>query len=194
MCLAATKPLSLLTFSFLEDEERDPDYAIQAAISPWTTNDMRDNCGDIETRVKARCRDFLEITPSIDKVELVSDIQNNDNSSLFQESRLPMPVFWVDFLHRTVRDFFLGDNMQTLLLDWIKTPFNPHVTLCRSFVMQMKIIRPTEDNVKSHKQPFIHLVMTFCIILGRLRIGTVQLNQRSLKKLIDSGYITTGAT
>ncbi|OBT62583.1 hypothetical protein VE03_07372 [Pseudogymnoascus sp. 23342-1-I1] len=161
MCLAATKPLSLLTFSFLEDEERDPDYAIHASISPWTNNDMKDNCGDIETRVKARCRDFLEITPSINKVDLVSDIQDNDDSTLFRESRLPMPVFWVDFLHRTARDFFLGDDMQTLLRDWIKTSFNPHVALCRSFVMQMKIIRPTSDHVMPQKPPFFDLVDDF---------------------------------
>ncbi|KFX91101.1 hypothetical protein V490_06073 [Pseudogymnoascus sp. VKM F-3557] len=148
MCLAATKPLSLLTFSFLEDEERDPDYAIRAAISPWTNDYMKASCEDIETRVKARCRDFLEITPSFD----------ND---LAQGPRAGMPVFWVDFLHRTVRDFFLGDDMQTCLLSWIKTPFNPHIALCRSFVMQMKIIPPTRDLPSPSRPPFFDLVEDF---------------------------------
>lgn len=161
MCLAATKPLSLLTFSFLEDEEKNPDYAIEAAISPWTNDNMKANCGDIETRVKARCRDFLEITPGSDMVDLVSEIQEDDGSSLVRESRLSMPVFWVDFLHRTVRDFFLGDAMQTLLRNWIETPFNPHIALCRSFAMQMKIIQPTRDHVMSLDPPFFDLVEDF---------------------------------
>ncbi|KFZ19148.1 hypothetical protein V502_03810, partial [Pseudogymnoascus sp. VKM F-4520 (FW-2644)] len=159
ICLAATKPLSLLTFSFLEDEEKNPDYAIEAAISPWTNDNMKANCGDIETRVKARCRDFLEITPNSDMAYL--EIQEDDGGSLVREPRLSMPVFWVDFLHRTVRDCFLGDDMQTLLRNWIEAPFNPHIALCRSFVMQMKIIQPTRDHGMSLDPPFFDLVEDF---------------------------------
>ncbi|KFY07882.1 hypothetical protein V492_06737 [Pseudogymnoascus sp. VKM F-4246] len=160
MCLAATKPLSLLTFSFLEDEEQDPDYAVHAEISPWTNGNMKSNCEDIETRMKARCRDFLEITPRSDMMDTISQTQGNDNDSIVERTP-PMPVFWVDFLHRTVRDFFLGDDMQSRLRGWVKTPFNPHITLCRSFVMQMKIIQPTRDYPTFHPPPFFDLVEDF---------------------------------
>ena len=164
MCLAATKPLSLLTFSFLEDEERIPDYAIQASMSPWTSDYMTTRCEVVKKRVKARCRDFLEIVPSRDQVDLFSVIPGVEHQA--RKTRSDRPMLWVTFLHRTVKDFFLGDDMQALLRDWMKSPFNPHLTLCRSFVMQMKILPPTKEYLDVRDAPFFDLVEDFLYHTG----------------------------
>ncbi|KAI9650418.1 hypothetical protein NHQ30_000432 [Ciborinia camelliae] len=129
MCLATSKsltPLPLLTFSFLDGEQDNPNYADLGDITPWTNDHMVKELKTLKRRVKARCRDFLQIVPA-------------DMSRCFSSDR-GFTEPYVEFLHRTVRDFFLQHGMQTLLRDWIKYPYNPHLSLCRSFAMQVKVL------------------------------------------------------
>jgi hypothetical protein len=127
MCLAAESPLNLMTFSFLE--QKDPNYALLSEIMPWTEEKLMKRCEVVRKRVKIRCRDLLEISPSSLTHESPrrSDVPNVHRD------------YQVDFLHRTVRDFFLSEKMQRKLSTWIEGPFNAHLSLCRAFLAYMKI-------------------------------------------------------
>ncbi|EDN93180.1 hypothetical protein SS1G_09046 [Sclerotinia sclerotiorum 1980 UF-70] len=105
MCLAADEPLPLLTFSFLEEEQKNPNYAIAEGINPWTTDHMAKELETLKIRVKARCRDSLQI---------------------FETGQWHAGNPGVSFLHRTVEDFFLESRNQTPLPEWINYPYNPH--------------------------------------------------------------------
>lgn len=61
MCITADESLPLLTFSFLEEERNNPNYAILGDIAPWTNHHMEGEIETLKRRFKARCRDILHI-------------------------------------------------------------------------------------------------------------------------------------
>ncbi|KAF7865721.1 hypothetical protein EAF04_005887 [Stromatinia cepivora] len=131
------EPLPLLTVSFLEKEQKNPNYVIAEEINPWTTDHMEKELETLKRRVKARCRDFLQIVRAGLPISSDPDWR-------------PQPR--VEFLHRTVRDFFLEYRNQTLLHDWMKYSHNPHLSLCRSFAMQMKVL-PISTSASNFYEP-----------------------------------------
>src|SRR5215469_2244580 len=49
-------------------------------------------------------------------------------------------LYKVVFLHRTVRDFLLSKDVQSLLQSWISTPYAPSPLLCRAHLAEIKTI------------------------------------------------------
>jgi hypothetical protein len=117
IALQAGEPLSLITFWFLDElGEADPDFAIHANVEPIAFEELQIREEDMERRLDGRCKGLLEVTKC---------------SGGFPEHK-------VDFLHRTVRDFLLMKHMQVILSERTHRDFNPRLSLCNTFLAQMK--------------------------------------------------------
>jgi hypothetical protein len=109
--LQAMQPLPVLAFTFLERERENPNYALEVHAAPYPDHAMGAIHRRMKERLNARCRDLLEV--NIDSSE----------SGIFK--------YKVDFLHRTVRDFFVDTNaLEEMLKGRIATSFNAHWSLC----------------------------------------------------------------
>ncbi|KAL0938096.1 uncharacterized protein CTRU02_207827 [Colletotrichum truncatum] len=109
--IASGQALPLLAFEFLDREEKNPNYALQMDLKSFPLEKVGSTYKRLKKRVEARGRDLLHISEHSDKKFL---------------------QFQVDFLHRTVRDFFrdTGAMDQTILLRETNE-FSPLVSLCR---------------------------------------------------------------
>ena len=103
--LEAVEPLSLLTYSFLDEENLETTLA--STNNPLTTSDIVIREDDMQRRLNGRCKGLLEVVRG--------------------EKRSPneFPLLRIDFLHRTVHDFLLTKDIQIMLAENLKADFNP---------------------------------------------------------------------
>jgi hypothetical protein len=86
----------------------------------------------MKIRINARCRDLLETT-------------------IYPEEKL-FDRYQVDFLHRTVRDFFLETSaIDDILKPELRISFEPSLSLCRMMLALAKTSRGMEHREKRHK-------------------------------------------
>ncbi|KAI1056888.1 hypothetical protein LB507_002420 [Fusarium sp. FIESC RH6] len=110
--IAAEQALPLLAFEFLDREMDDPDYALTMKAAPLSKVEVEAVGKRSSTRLHARCGDLLYVTV------------NPTETRLFKSQ--------VDFLHRTVRDFFLDTGViDTMIHKRPTEEFDPHLSLCR---------------------------------------------------------------
>jgi hypothetical protein len=126
----ALQPLPLLAFKFLEEEQHRKDYALDSSVQPYELPKIEMIRENMKTRLNARCKDLLEV------------IEDTSESS---------PVMFrykADFLHRTVRDFFLKTNvMEQLRQGRPDFEFNVKLSLCKIMVALDKAL-PVEKDVR----------------------------------------------
>jgi hypothetical protein len=130
VALEAVEPLSLITYSYLDED--DPDCGIHAEIQPLTVEEVQSRQEDMRRRIDGRCKGLLEIP-------------RYTSSPLH-----PFFRFKVTFLHRTVRDFLLTRDMQKMLTELIKHEFNAKASICKAFLAQMKSVPWTSRYEQTH--------------------------------------------
>ena len=81
---------------------------------------------DMQRRLNGRCKGLLEVTRGK------------------QRGEYDLPILRVDFLHRTVHDFLLTKDVQTMLNENVKDDFNPNLRLCKALLAQLKFLSPGE--------------------------------------------------
>ncbi|KAH0536562.1 hypothetical protein FGG08_006570 [Glutinoglossum americanum] len=119
--IQAVQPLPALAFEFLDKERENPDYALKAQIIPYQDPEIRSIYEKTKKRLNARCRDLLEV-----------NIDSSEVSFL---------MYKVDFLHRTVRDFFLQTNaMEEILKGGVAADFDARMSLCRVMLALTKAL------------------------------------------------------
>ena len=134
VALEASEPLNLMTYCMLDELETSPEYALKLELRPMSESNIRSRHHDMKLRINARCKDLLEVTG------LNTDNTSGHNSGPELAQRLPASFldYQVDFLHRTVRDFF----QTTYMCDWVKANvsegFNCDLLVCAAFVAQIK--------------------------------------------------------
>ena len=96
---------------------------MKAEIKAISREEIHARQEDMRRRLDGRCQGLLEVTRS----------SASDPDPFFR--------YKVDFPHRTVRDFLLTKNMQTMLADRIQSSFNPRLSLCNAFLAQMKALQ-----------------------------------------------------
>ncbi|QPC76888.1 hypothetical protein HYE68_007640 [Fusarium pseudograminearum] len=134
--IAAEQSLPLLAFELLDREMDDPDYALTMQASPLTDVESEAICKRSNTRLNARCGDLLYVTV------------NPAEPELFKSQ--------VDFLHRTVRDFFLDTGVIDDMIQKRPTEkFDPHLSLCRIMLGLNKVITPGENSSQVYNQLYI---------------------------------------
>ena len=137
--------LSTMTVSYFDEE--DPEFALRAPMAPWSLDEIRERCTRIRVRVMARCTDLL----------VVSQVSKDGELA---DSR-------VDFLHRTVHDFFQTRNIHSLLTERAGATFNTHLFMCNSTLSQIKRL---ELRYKSHDKRFDVLLDNFMYHFSQMEI------------------------
>jgi hypothetical protein len=114
----ASATLPLMALHFIDQERRDPNYAIWQEIQSVSPSEIVDIVETKRRQLNARCKDLIEVT-------------KDSNEPLFFQYR-------AGFLHRTVMDFLQTNDMLILMSTRAGPDFNPHVSLCRSYLAQVK--------------------------------------------------------
>jgi NACHT domain len=76
-------------------------------------------------RINARSKDLLEVSN-----QWATDIDINSMH----------PQFYVDFLHRTVRDFLLARDVQDSLISYIEPDFKAEVPICQAYLNHLNVL------------------------------------------------------
>ncbi|MCJ1344280.1 hypothetical protein MMC31_002483 [Peltigera leucophlebia] len=155
LALEAQKPLSVLTFSYLDED--DPDFALKREIKPISHEEEAARCDTIERRLNSRCKGLLESR----RRQSCDEYSNSDGMVGGQIS------YEVDFLHRSVRDFLNTPTVRIRLVALDTPEFNANMTLTRAFVAQIKGLNKV-SNVESNFQALWNLVLDALYHISRV--------------------------
>ncbi|OCL03823.1 hypothetical protein AOQ84DRAFT_368031 [Glonium stellatum] len=159
--LCATEPLSLITFSFLDED--DPDFAFHTKFQPMNDTEIHSRHEIMRRRLDGRCKGLLEV------------IQDNYNNwGIFFNYK-------VDFLHRSVRDFLLTRHMQQLLEDHLDFPFDPRIAIASALVAQLKSLPHFKEKDNGDDGPVYELLVQVMSYAKKLEMET----NKSLFALLD---------
>ena len=160
--LNALEPLTLMTHSFLDDEFEDKDYAIDAEMEDMSAYDIILRHKDAQWRLNGRCKGLLEVRRD--------------------EMGVDFFRYRVEFLHRTVRDFFLTEDIQQGFANALPQSFNTHTSLLKaSLVLVKKKPKLGEDLKKS--QSFQSLLDDVIYYARQIEIETGDSPTRLLDEL-----------
>ena len=160
MRLATPTSLAVVTASYFD--EKDPNFALSARITetkPWYPAEFDHIQRTASKRVKARCTDLLEIS---------GDVSSN--------------VVWIDFLHRTVRDFLETKDIQNMLIERAGVDFDVHQYFCNAMLSQMKRL-PQERGQNQVHRPLDFLVNDFMYHAHQIDLNNGCINDRLMEDL-----------
>ncbi|KAK8004101.1 transcription factor SEF1 [Apiospora arundinis] len=125
IAIAAAVSLPLVIHVYADDIHQDPEHALRAATAELKYPDMRDIISKMHNRIDARSKGLLEV------------VKREDAPNPYHE--------WeVDFLHRTVRDFFSSSpDIITSFDKDLEDDFNEHELLCHAYLENLKRTWPT---------------------------------------------------
>jgi NACHT domain len=139
---ASIEPLTLLRISFADEE--DPDYAIKAEVKPLTVNQIARRQDVMNRRLKSRCMGMLEV-PQVDTIDA-----SDGSLSLPQTTGIGLPSSeigrnkTIQYLHRTVKDFFRQPSTWERIVSMSPTTYYPNLALFGSCLLHLKTY--TEDH------------------------------------------------
>lgn len=107
-------PLPLVAFWYLPKDTQSPEMALTAPIEEITDGEAQTIVSWSTASINAWCKDLLEV-----------------NKATREPRDDPLLGYKVDFLHRTVRDFLMTNDMQELLSKRMASGFEPWATLMR---------------------------------------------------------------
>ena len=147
---ASPEPPTLLCM-FFADEEPESFQTYKAQILDNEEEQLRADV--MRRRINSRCKGLLEVSPGYPKhrhgdsemnwFKGIAPSNQKHHSSMFSSS----PDSTVQYLHKTVKDFLESPKVWFQLLEKNANEYNPHLALCRSFVLQLKCInRAWNDN------------------------------------------------
>jgi hypothetical protein len=137
VALHATEPLSLMTYSFIN--ERAPDFAFQLETKPFDNHDIFVRHSVMRRRINALSKGLLEV---------YIDPSATD--------------FWgykVTWLHRTVRDFFFTKDVHSMLMDHQGTSFNANISLCGAYLALLKTMPRKDNHLQKDLQRLLDLIV-----------------------------------
>ena len=122
--------ISLLSLSFLEVEELESiDKYSQAALLSASKQATTQ-------RLESRCGGLLQISQRVE-------------TGIYRDQ-------YVDFLHRTVREFLHSEDIQLILQANLPPAFEPLLILCRSVLAQLETISPEHQDLEGLAQDFLY--------------------------------------
>ena len=127
--LEADEPLSLITYSFLDEE--DLDAVVTAPLNPLTSQQIVSRQDDMRRRLNGRCKGLLEVVNNSFNLLFI-----RPENSYVDQFEKPIVVFH----HRTVRDFLQTKDMQNMLLEHLEPSFEPESRICKALLAQLKAI------------------------------------------------------
>ena len=127
--LEADYPLSLMVYSFLDEENLDA--VVTARLNPLTSQQILSRKDDMQRRLNGRCKGLLEVVNVRPNV-----FQTKRENLHFDQFKTPIVVLH----HRTVRDFLQTKDMQNMLLEHLEPSFEPKSRICKALLAQLKAI------------------------------------------------------
>ncbi len=139
--LEAEGPLSLMTYSFLDEEGLEA--VVVAPLSPLTTHEILSRQDDMRRRLNGRCKGLLEVVNGA--------VSGFGPGTYIYQFHAPK----VEFHHRTVRDFLHTKDMQNMLAENVERGFEPKLRLCEAFLAQLKALdyRALKDGAGGNQLP-----------------------------------------
>ncbi|EXJ58421.1 hypothetical protein A1O7_05846 [Cladophialophora yegresii CBS 114405] len=122
LMLASTRKPPLLSLFFVDEEV--PDFVEKTPLQVSHIQSLQARQRVMERRLESRCRGLLEA-------------RKHD-----QNSWPPIGCqteYYVDFLHRSVRDFLLSKDTQSVLHEYSSGDFDPNDFLCKATLAQLKM-------------------------------------------------------
>jgi hypothetical protein len=120
MMVEVSEPLPLYAFELLRNEMGNPNYALEAPLRPFTNQEFELQYPAWKSRLQSRCGDLVVVS------------KDQKYYGLFLQPH-------VEFLHRSAAEF-LRDTYQHRLSELLKTPFDPLISLVRSFLCILKCL------------------------------------------------------
>ncbi|SPO01974.1 uncharacterized protein DNG_04647 [Cephalotrichum gorgonifer] len=129
---AAREPPLTLAFSLADDRMRNLTDA--ANLTLMTRGEALDRCEELERRLQAACAGLLEIDYR-EKTHLSDDDRGVplDNHDYYKSAF----GSHVQYIHRTVRDFFSREDVSAEIRAWAAPDFDPYASLCRGWVLRL---------------------------------------------------------
>jgi hypothetical protein len=137
IALAADQPLSLIAYWCLDKIEDERDTGPEPYPQPFTCTESLQIVEDMKFRINGRSRGLLETTKA--------GHTRRERGRHIKDDADPH----VDFLHRTVKDYILTTEVQTMLKEWQRGTFNADLTLCKVILMEYKLrVGESGDRIK----------------------------------------------
>ena len=135
IALDASEPQTIMTYVMLDELDEDPQFALHLDIREWQSSEIRSRVENMVLRINARGMGLLEV------------VRGKNSDGLGADE--------VDFLHRTVRDFFRLEAPGDWIARHLPPSFNPDELLYNAILAQVKSL-----SVKSPGGPekVLHLV------------------------------------
>ncbi len=168
----AVQPLSVACYRYLEKEHSEPGYALERAIMPMSSTQLRHIHRSVRDRINFLCTDLLELNETITDQKL--DYQ-------------------VDFLHRTVRDFLMEKDMHQELVQRATnngtTKWDAHQALCHVELARAKSL-PLKDEFQLRLNVVFSLIDALMFYAHEFEImqKTPQISLLDQLDRIISGY------
>lgn len=165
----ASATLPLIAFYFVDQEKQDPNYALRREMLLLMHADIESIMDTKKRQLNARCKDLVEVTTD-----------SHDD---------PIFKYKAGFLHRTVVDFLRTKDMESLISTRSGPDFNPNLSLCKSYLAQVKVL-PTL--CKSHHSILRNLVLGTLYYARELEILDNRVEAEILDELDYTVLITNG--
>jgi hypothetical protein len=127
IALAANEPLSLIAYWYLDRIEDERDTGSEPSTEPFTCMESLQIMEVMKFRINGRSRGLLETT---------KDYHTQRKGGKEIEDHVDPHV---DFLHRTVKDYILTTEVQTMLKEWQRGTFEADLTLCKVILTEFKL-------------------------------------------------------
>jgi hypothetical protein len=118
VAVEANEPLLLIVYSFMDED--DPDFALSPPINQMHPREIHDRQELMRRRINGRSKGLLEAIAS---------------GGTFYKG----PLWKVDFLHRTVRDFLRTKSIEAMLKSMAPPTFNASRALSRALLASCKV-------------------------------------------------------
>lgn len=118
---------------------KSPEYAILSVQALWLADTEH---GNLATRARVEYipnkEIYLRCEKVIDQLKVrtagLVEVRINKSTGLFT------PEFKIQYLHRTVRDYFQREEVRKTILGWTaEKDYNPHVALMKSYLLHLRV-------------------------------------------------------
>ncbi|KAN0092287.1 hypothetical protein V8E51_018134 [Hyaloscypha variabilis] len=165
----ASATLPLIGFYFVDQEKQDANYALRREMPLLMLADIESIMDTKKRQLNARCKDLVEVTTD----------PHDD----------PVFKYKAGFLHRTVVDFLRTKDMESLISTRSGPDFNPNLSLCKSYLAQVKLLPAL---CKSHHSILRNLVLGTLYYARELEILDNRVEAEILDELDKTVLATNG--
>lgn len=126
--LKGEEELPLFAYWYLREDTK---YVLDIEQKPLSIPTYNKRLKDTTKRLNAACKGLLEVRYTAS--------QQDDSKADFYFRSSTFYNRKVGFLHRTVREYLMLETTKAVLQNWVSADFEPHGTICKILLAQMKI-------------------------------------------------------